>query len=98
METITAKRPWANYVGDVPLNLEYFEGSMFDKVAEVAAKYPDHVAFDFMGRSTTYRQLIQEIENCAKALKTIGLREATRSRSPCRTVRRPSTCFTRSTS
>nr|MCR5072650.1 AMP-binding protein [Clostridiales bacterium] len=75
METITAKRPWANYVGDVPLNLEYFEGSMFDKVAEVAAKYPDHVAFDFMGRSTTYRQLIQEIENCAKALKTIGLRE-----------------------
>ena len=75
METITAKRPWANYVGDVPLNLEYFEGSMFDKVAEVAAKYPDHVAFDFMGRSATYRQLIQEIENCAKALKTIGLRE-----------------------
>ena len=75
METITAKRPWANYVGDVPLNLEYFEGSMFDKVAEVAAKYPDHVAFDFMGKSTTYRQLIQEIENCAKALKTIGLRE-----------------------
>ncbi len=75
METITAKRPWANYVGDVPLNLEYFEGSMFDMVAEVAKKYPDNIAFTFMGRSTTYRQMIQEIENCAKALKTIGLRE-----------------------
>ena len=75
MENITAKRPWANYVGDVPLNLEYFEGSMFDMVANVAKKYPDNIAFTFMGKSTTYRQMIQEIENCAKALKTIGLRE-----------------------
>ena len=75
MENITAKRPWANYVGDVPLNLDYFEGSMFDKVADIAEKYPNDIAFTFMGKSTTYRQLIQEIENCAKALKTIGLRE-----------------------
>ena len=75
MENITAKRPWANYVGDVPLNLDYFEGSMFDKVADIAEKYPNNIAFTFMGKSTTYRQLIQEIENCAKALKTIGLRE-----------------------
>ena len=75
MENITAKRPWANYVGDVPLDLEYFEGSMFDMVANVAKKYPDNIAFTFMGKSTTYRQMIQEIENCAKALKTIGLRE-----------------------
>ncbi|MBQ6425629.1 MAG: AMP-binding protein [Clostridia bacterium] len=75
MENITAKRPWVNYVGDVPLNLDYFEGSMFDKVADIAEKYPNNIAFTFMGKSTTYRQLIQEIENCAKALKTIGLRE-----------------------
>ena len=78
METITAKRPWADYVGDVPLNLEYFEGSMFDKVAEIAERYPNYIAFDFMGRSTTYRQMIREIENCAKALKTIGVREGDR--------------------
>ena len=75
MDTITAKTPWAPFVGDVPLHLDYFEGSMFDKVAAVAARYPNNVAFDFMGRSTTYKQLIREIERCAKALKTIGVRE-----------------------
>ena len=72
---ITAKTPWAEHLGAVPLHLDYFEGSMFDKVAQIAQQYPDQVAFDFMGRSTTYRQMIHEIERCAKALKTIGVRE-----------------------
>ena len=75
MSEITAKMPWAPYVGELPLYLKYFEGSMFDKVAEIAAQYPDNVAFDFMGRSTTYRQMVREIERCARALKTIGVRE-----------------------
>jgi long-chain acyl-CoA synthetase len=62
-------------MGDVPMHLNYFEGSMFEAVAAVAQKYPNAIAFDFMGRSTTYRRLIQEIEACARALKTIGIRE-----------------------
>ena len=72
---ITAKTPWADHLGSVPLHLEYFDGSMFDKVASIAEQYPNQVAFDFMGRPTTYRQMVHEIERCAKALKTIGVRE-----------------------
>ena len=62
-------------MGDIPMHLEYFEGSMFDKIKEIADRYPAYVAFDFMGRSTTYRKMVGEIEKCAKALKTIGVRE-----------------------
>ncbi|MCD7754852.1 MAG: AMP-binding protein [Firmicutes bacterium] len=72
---ITAKTPWKDYMGDVPMHLEYFEGSMFEAVEAVAQKYPNYVAFDFMGKSTTYKTMIQEIETCAKALKTIGIRQ-----------------------
>ena len=72
---ITAKTPWKDYMGDVPMHLEYFEGSMFDAVSAIAQKYPNNIAFDFMGKSTTYRQMVQKIETCAKALKTIGVRE-----------------------
>ncbi len=74
-ETQTVKTPWYKSLGDVPAHLDYFEGSMFDAVKAVAEKYPDSVAFDFMGRSTTYRQMIRSIEKCAKSLKTIGVRE-----------------------
>ena len=75
MENITARAPWKAHLGEVPFHLDYFEGSMFDAVAAIAEKYPNNVAFDFMGRSTTYKTLVKEIEQCAKALKTIGVRE-----------------------
>lgn len=75
MESITAKTPWEKYLGDVPMHLDYFEGTMFEKVKDIAEKYPNNIAFDFMGKSTTYKKMVEEIENCAKALKTIGVRE-----------------------
>ena len=78
MENITAKTPWKAHLGEVPFHLDYFEGSMFEAVAAIAEKYPNNVAFDFMGRSTTYKTLVKEIEQCAKALKTIGVREGDR--------------------
>ena len=72
---MTAKTPWAANMGDVPLHLDYFEGSMFEMLEQVALQYPNYVAFDFMGKPTTYSQLVQKIQQCARALKTIGIRE-----------------------
>ena len=70
---ITAKTPWKENLGDLPLHLDYFEGTMFEAVKNIADMYPDNIAFDFMGKSTTYKKLIEEIETCAKALRTIGI-------------------------
>ena len=75
MSEITAKTPWKDHLGEVPFHLDYFDGTMFEKVEAVAKQYPNYVAFDFMGKSTTYRQLVAEIERCARALKTVGIRE-----------------------
>ena len=77
-ETIAAKTPWAPYMGDVPMHLDYFEGSMFEAVARSAQEHPNAVALDFMGRSTTYKKLVQDIEACAKSLKTLGIRAGDR--------------------
>lgn len=78
MLEITAKTPWAPYLGDLPLHLDYFEGSMFDAVEAIANKYPDNIAFTFMGKNTTYRHFLQQVIRCAKALRTIGVREGER--------------------
>ncbi len=75
MENISAKAPWREQLGEVPFTLDYFDGSMFEAVEKIAEKYPNNVAFDFMGRSTTYKTLVKEVESCAKALRTIGVRE-----------------------
>ncbi len=72
---ITAKTPWAGHTGSIPLSIEYPTGSMFDALKEVAEKYPNYVAFDFMGKSTTYKTLVEKVEACAKSLRTIGIRQ-----------------------
>ena len=69
------KTPWFNFLNGVPAYLDYFQGSMFDKVNWIADQYPNNVAFDFMGKSTTYKKFVKKTEMCAKALKTIGIRE-----------------------
>ena len=71
----TVKTPWYKFLNGVPAHLDYFQGSMFDKVSWIAEQYPNNIAFDFMGKSTTYKKFIKKTEMCAKALKTIGIRE-----------------------
>lgn len=75
MERIQVKTPWLDYIGDVPPHLDYFQGTMFEAVEKIAEKYPEYVAFDFMGRATTYRRLVLEVRACAKSLRTIGVRK-----------------------
>lgn len=78
MNTITAKTPWKARLGDVPMHLEYFDSTMYDAVERIAIEHPKQIAFDFMGKSTTYEELIKDVKECAKALKTIGVREGDR--------------------
>lgn len=73
-KTITAKTPWKDSMGGVPMHLDYFKGTMVDALELIAKQYPNQIAFDFMGKSTTYGQMMKEIEKCAKALRTIGVR------------------------
>ena len=75
MSEITAKTPWAGHTEGIPLHLDYYEGTMVEAVQLVAEKYPDNIAFEFMGKKTTYSRMVTEIERCAQALKTIGVRE-----------------------
>ena len=72
---ITAKRPWLNSMGEVPATLDYFQGSMVEAVEKVAAQYPNNGAFDFMCKATTYREMVANIEKCARSLRTIGVRQ-----------------------
>ncbi len=69
------RTPWFDHLGDIPATLEYNTGTMYEKVRAVARKFPNNVAFDFMGKSTTYKQMLQEIDACARSLRTIGIRE-----------------------
>ena len=72
--SVTAKTPWKDHLGDIPFSIEYFQGSMWEGIERQAKEHGNFVAFDFMGRGTTYREFYRNIEACARSLRTIGVR------------------------
>ena len=77
-DPITAKAPWKEFLGPIPFHMDYFDGTLYEAVKRTAEQYPNYIAFDFMGRSTTYRRLLNEIQKCARSLRTLGVREGDR--------------------
>ena len=75
MSEITAKTPWAPFMGEAPLHLDYDRCSMFEAVEKIANAHPDLTALTFLGRSVSYRQTLKEIERCSEALRSAGVRE-----------------------
>ena len=75
MNTITAKTPWEPFMGQTPMHLEYFQGTMFEAVERISRQHPEFTAFTFMGKATSYRRMIEETERCARALRAIGVKE-----------------------
>lgn len=69
------QRPWTKFYGKVPKTLNYPEKSMYLLVRETAEKYPNHIAYTFLGYQSTYAQFLEDIDIAADVLYTIGVRK-----------------------
>ncbi|HSN19960.1 MAG TPA: AMP-binding protein [Usitatibacter sp.] len=70
--------PWLRHYGRVPAHLEYPETTLYEALAAVARRAPEAIAWDFFGRTSTYRRVREDIDRCAGALADCGLREGER--------------------
>ena len=72
----TLKAPWlSSRDPGVPASLHYSKRTMCGEVEQMVKKYPSYIAYEFMGKTTTYAQMWDKIVACAKALKAMGIRE-----------------------
>ena len=69
------RTPWAPWMGQVPMHLDYFQGTMAEAVERMGVKYANFDAYEFMGSHVSYARLVEQIHECAKALRNIGIRE-----------------------
>jgi long-chain acyl-CoA synthetase len=75
---MTDTKPWLSFYGDVSPSLTYPEVTLYDRLLESVARFPDAVAYDFLGTRCTYRDLAADIERCADALASLGLGQGDR--------------------
>ena len=64
--------PWLRFYGEVPKSLEYPEVTLYGAVAATARRVPDSIAWDFLGSTSTYRRLLEEIDRAAIAFASLG--------------------------
>jgi len=71
---ISTDRPWlASYADGVPTDIEPQTGSLYDLIHESVERYPEHVALEFFGRTTTYADLGAQIDRVAEGLRLAGV-------------------------
>ncbi len=73
------ERPWfASYAPGVPREITVPEGAVGAVLTGTAARYGRRVALDFYGATTTYADLLAEVERAAEALRRAGVRAGDR--------------------
>ena len=72
------KAPWVDSLGDLPHHLEYPDCSMISLIEKRAQENPDLDAYIFFGKKTSYGRMMDDINQCAKGLKAIGVKKGDR--------------------
>jgi long-chain acyl-CoA synthetase len=72
------KKPWLRFYEHVPQTIDYPSVTMYEAVRQSANRCLDSIAYDFLDYTSTYRQFINEIDKCADALASIGLKKGER--------------------
>jgi long-chain acyl-CoA synthetase len=73
------QRPWlAHYQRGVPADPLLDIASLPAMLARSATRYPERVALHFMGHTSTYRQLWQDVQRFAAALQDLGVQPGDR--------------------
>ena len=75
---LSASAPWRKFYGTTPATIEYPNVSMYRLVSDAAQKHPRNIAYNFMGKSTTYSAFLQRIDAAAKGLYNMGIRKGDR--------------------
>lgn len=73
--SIDTPRPWlASYAPGVPHDIELPAGSLYDLLETSVAAYPDNVALEFFGGTTSYRELGEQVSRAAEGLRGLGVK------------------------
>ena len=69
------EKPWLKYYDRMPEHLNYYNGSMYDIVHDIAMKYPDNIALEYFKIEYSYKELLSKIDNIAISLKKLKVVE-----------------------
>ena len=70
---LSASAPWIKYYGTTPASIDYPRTTMYQQVMEAVKRYPDNIAYNFMGKQTNFKAFAGRIDAAARGLTAMGL-------------------------
>ena len=68
-------RPWTKFYKEgVSPTLQYSSSSMVGYLLDSVARFPEYIAYEYYGKTVTYRELYEQIRECARCLKQQGVK------------------------
>ncbi len=68
------KTPWYSSYNDVKEHLEYPNISLYKMLENSILKHQDNISYNYYGTKRTYKEFAQEIDKCARAFKSLGVK------------------------
>ena len=75
---LSSAAPWTAFYGSTPASLTYPQKTMYQMLRDTAKTYPDHIAYVFMGKNTSYSAFLQRIDAAARGLVAMGIQKGDR--------------------
>ena len=75
---LSASAPWVNFYGNTPKSIDYPSKTMYQLLSDTARRYPQNIAYVFMGKETDYATFLRRVDLAAKAFVAMGIHRGDR--------------------
>ena len=71
----TIPAPWKKYYTDDEINITIPNISLYEQVLRSKNKYPNYIAYKYLGKKVTYKKFIKQIDKAAISFKKLNLKK-----------------------
>ena len=75
MKSSKVKTPWYEFYDGVKAHLDYPDYSVYKMFEESVKKHSNNISYNYFGNKKTYSEFYNQIEECAKSFKSMGLKK-----------------------
>lgn len=74
MKKNKVKTPWYGFYDGVKEHLKYPDFSLYNMLENSMVNRENYISYNYYGTKKTYKQFIEQIDKCAKAFKSLGIK------------------------
>lgn len=78
MKSSKVKTPWYDFYDGVKPHLDYPDISIYNMLEDSMRNREDFISYNYYGTKKTYKEFIAQIDKCARALKSLGVKASER--------------------